>query len=360
MSGRIDWIQASRLGLMAVFVLGGMWLTWLARPVLTPFLFAFVISYLLAPLVDWCGRLGLPRIVAILAIYALFSASLATLGIYLIPLLFQESLRMIQRLPQWTTALEQYWSFWLVKLHQAPIPPSIWLMLDQTTRHLESYLFSLVKSFLKVALGMVPGVISVLVAPVLAFFVLKDLDRIRLRFWSLIPMSWRPGAFKLGLDIDQALNGFIRGQLLVALLVAVLSTAWTMALGIPFALLIGALAGVTDVLPYVGPIVGAVPAIILALTISPWKVAYVVIGFIIIHQLEGTVIAPKVVGESVGLHPLVVIFALLAGGDIAGLTGLLLAVPLAAVAKGSIYHLFRRLAEHGLARHLPQSLSRRS
>jgi predicted PurR-regulated permease PerM len=86
----------------------------------------------------------------------------------------------------------------------------------------------------------------------------------------------------------------------------------------------------------------------LALTISPWKVVYVIIGFIVIHQLEGTVIAPKVVGESVGLHPLIVIFSLLVGGDVGGLMGLLLAVPITAVAKVAVQHVFRRLTETGL------------
>ncbi len=320
-----------------------MWLAWVTRPVLTPFLFAFVIAYLLAPLVDWCGRRGIPRIVAILAIYLVFGGSLALAGVYVAPRLLQESLRMIHRLPVWTKAVEGYWSFWLTKLHQAPMPASLRAMLDQTTQRLATYLLGLVQSVLRLALGMVPGAISLLLAPILAVFVLKDLDRIRSRFWTLIPWTLRPAVYKLGLDIDQALNGFIRGQLMVALFVGLLSAAWTLALGIPFALLIGALAGVTDVLPYLGPIVGAIPAVILALTISPWKVAYVVIGFVIIHQLEGTVIAPKVVGDSVGLHPLIVIFALLGGAELAGVTGLLLAVPSAAVIKVGVVHAFRRL-----------------
>jgi len=342
-SSGINWIQGVRAAFIAVLVVGGMWLTWLAKPVLTPFLFAFIIAYLLAPFVDWCARRGVPRIVAIVAIYALFGVALFLVGVYLVPRLLQESLRLIHRLPVWTRALEGYWSFWLQKFHQAPIPPTIRTMLNQTTHRLETYLFGIVQSLLRAALGLVPGVLSVFVAPILAFFVLKDLERIRIRFWTLIPWTWQPSVFKLGIDIDQALNGFIRGQLLVAFLVAVLSAAWTMILGIPFALLIGALAGITDILPYVGPIVGAIPAVILALTISPWKVAYVILGFVIIHQLEGTVIAPKVVGNSVGLHPLIVIFALLAGGDLGGLTGLLLAVPMAAVVKVMVAHISRRL-----------------
>lgn len=355
----MGWVQAIRWALIAALLVGGMWLAWLARPVLTPFLFAFVIAYLIAPLVECGVRLGIPRLVVILVIYLVVGGILVLAGIYLIPMLLQESLHLIRQLPNWTTAVERYWSFWLRRLHQAPIPSSVRKALTQSTHHLETNLFQIVRSLLTIVWRLVPGLISAFVAPILAFFVLKDLDRIRSRFWSVIPLEWRPAVFKLGLDVDRTLNGFIRGQLLVALAVGILSAMWTAFLGIPFAILIGALAAITDVLPYLGPVVGAIPAIILAFTISPWKVAYVVAGFIVIHQLEGTVIAPKVVGESVGLHPLIVIFALLVGGEVDGITGLLLAVPLTAVVKVVIAHLFRRLSVTGVSARLKEPANSR-
>ena len=327
-----------------------MWLAWLARPVLTPFLFAFIIAYLLAPWMDWCVQGGIPRILAVLITYAVVGGGLFTLSVYLTPLLVQQSLWLVHRLPEWTRALAAYWSYSLTRVHQAPIPELIRRLLAQSSSHIEARLFVILKSVLKTVFGLVPGILSIVVAPVLAFFILKDLERIRRTFWGLVPIGWRPGIFKLGVDIDDALNGFLRGQLLVALVVAVLASAWTFVLNIPFALLIGALAGITDVIPYVGPIVGAIPAVILALTVSPWKALYVVCGFIVIHQLEGTVIAPKVVGDSVGLHPLVVMFVLLVGGEVYGLVGLLLAVPLTAVGKVVLVHAIERLAECGLHR----------
>jgi predicted PurR-regulated permease PerM len=130
---------------------------------------------------------------------------------------------------------------------------------------------------------------------------------------------------------------------MVAVVVGLLSTVWMIVLKIPFALLIGAVAAVTDVIPYLGPVAGAIPAVLLGLTRSPWVSLYAVLGFVVIHQLEGTVISPKVVGESVGLHPLVVIFAILAGGAIAGFWGLIIGVPLAAVLRVVLQHGYRRL-----------------
>lgn len=341
-AGQPRW--ARRL-LFFALALGLGWLGWTARPVLTPFLFAIVIAYLLAPLIDFLALRGLPRSLAILLVYAVLGAAVVGLGLYLIPLMVQESVGLIRRLPDWTRALQTFWSLWLARLHEAPLPPSLRVSLNQAARGLETHLFVLLKSLLKALFGLVPGFLSVLIAPILAFFLLKDLDRIRRHVWALIPVDWRPAAYKLGLDVDRSLAGFIRGQLLVALFVGLMATLWTGVLRIPFAPLIGALAAVTDIVPYIGPVVGAIPAVILAFAVSPLKAVYVILGFVVIHQLEGSVVGPKVMGESVGLNPLVVIFSLLVGGEAAGLTGLLLAVPVAAVIKVAVVHLYRRLTD---------------
>jgi predicted PurR-regulated permease PerM len=222
------------------------------------------------------------------------------------------------------------------------MPNAIRLAVIGTGLHLKSQLLHALKNLVGAVFGLVPGVLSFVVAPILAFYVLKDLPRMRDRFWDFVPVDWRASVYKLGFDLDRALNGYIRGQLMVALVVGILSTVWMIVLHIPFALLIGAVAAMTDIIPYVGPIAGAIPAVILGLLHSPWVSLYAVIGFVVIHQLEGTVISPKVVGDSVGLHPLMIIFAILAGGEIAGFTGLLLGVPTAAVGKVIVTHLYRR------------------
>lgn len=345
-----------RWGLLAFFFCGGLWLLWTTRAVLLPFVFALVLSYLLAPAVDAIVHHGrINRVLAILLVYVLVALGFALAIFYMIPLLIQESVRVIQMVPGLVAGAQADWDYWLTKFHQAPIPPSIRQALNATGQHLEAQLFTALKRAIAAMFGLFPGVVSLLVSPVLAFYLLKDLDRIRARFWSVVPVEWQAAVYKLGFDVDEALNGFIRGQLAVALVVGGLSAAWAAALGIPFAALIGAVAGVTDVIPYVGPIAGAVPAVILGLTQSPWIAAYAVAGFVAIHQLEGTVIAPKVVGESVGLHPLIVIFAILAGGEMAGLMGLLLGVPVAAVLKVVLSHLYHRLAI-ALDRHSAGSL----
>lgn len=332
-----------RWGLLVVFGAGGIGLLWVTRAILTPFLFALVLAYLLAPLVEVFVRHGIHRIWAILMVYALLGIALAAAMIYMIPLLVQESVHVIHMVPSLVLGTQRTWDVWLRRLHQAPIPASLRTAITGTGIHLQGQLLGVLKNLISAMFGLVPGVLSLIIAPVLGFYFLKDLERIRMRFWDIVPVEWRSSMFKLGFDVDRTLNGFIRGQLTVALVVGILSTIWVLILGIPFPLLIGALVTVTDVIPYVGPIAGALPAVFLALNISPLTALYTIFGFVAVHQLEGAVIAPKVMGESVGLHPLVVVFAILAGGELGGIIGLLVAVPTAAVLKVFLGHLYRRL-----------------
>lgn len=332
-----------RWGLLAVSIVGLLMLLGWAGPVLLPFVFAFVIAYLLAPSVQMFDRHGLNRVVSILLVYAIAGLIIAGTIVYMFPLLLQESVHLIRLVPNFIAGLQHTWAYWLNRFHEAPIPRSIRKAINQTGTHLEGQMLTWLKGLVTAVFGLVPGVLSLIVAPVLAFYLLKDLDRIRSRFWHMIPIAWRPQIYKLGVDMDSALNGFIRGQLMVALVVGSLSGLWVWVLHIPLAVLIGAIAGITDVIPYVGPIAGALPAVLLGFNISPYTALYAVLGFVVIHQLEGVVIAPKLVGDSVGIHPLIIIFAILVGGELAGVVGLLLAVPLTAAGKVLFSHMYRWL-----------------
>ncbi|HBQ95610.1 MAG: AI-2E family transporter [Firmicutes bacterium] len=332
-----------RWGLLAVFVVGVVGILSAARVVLLPFLFAIILAYFLAPLVELFVKHRIHRVPAILLSYALVVLILAATVVYMVPLWVQETGKMIHVVPTLTKQIQLSWNYWLKRFHQAPIPGSVRKAIDEAGIRWENKLFSLTRQLVSAVFGVLPGVLSVVVSPILAFYLLKDMDRIRERFWQVVPIRWHAPVYVLALDVDRALNGFIRGQLLVALFVGILSGLWVGFLGIPLALLIGAIAALTDVIPYVGPIAGAVPAVMLGLEQSPIKALYAVLGFVAIHQLEGTVIGPKIMGDSVGLHPLVVIFAILVGGEIGGLAGLLLAVPTAAVVKVILGHLYRHL-----------------
>ncbi|MCL8207634.1 MAG: AI-2E family transporter [Actinomycetia bacterium] len=339
--------RALRIAYVAAAALAGAGLLWVSWGVLMPFVFAGVLAYLLAPVVAWFESHGLNRVAGVLLAYALTAIGVAALVLYLLPMAVQQSLNLAHVLPGFVTLAQTTWDRLLATFHEAPIPPAIRQALNQFAVNAERRLVGEIREAVGAVFGLVPGLIAVAVSPILAFYLLKDLPQITRQFWALVPLDWHPAAFKLGRDLDRTLAGFIRGQLLVALLVGSLSTILTMLLGLPYALLIGMVAGLTDIIPYVGPIAGALPAVLLGFVRSPWTGLYAILGFILIHQIEGMVLAPKVVGDAVGLHPLVVVLAILVGGELGGMGGMLLAVPAAGVARVLAQHLYRRLAQAG-------------
>jgi predicted PurR-regulated permease PerM len=181
------------------------------------------------------------------------------------------------------------------------------------------------------------------ISPILAFYLLHDWFKIKEELLTLLPTKYRRETIAIFKDVDKVLSGVIRGQLTVALIVGVLVTIGLYFLHVKYFLLIAILASMLDVIPYFGAFIGATPAVTLALLHSPLLAFKVAILFFAIHQLEGTVIHPRILGENVGLHPLSVIFFVFVGGELGGFIGMLLGVPLAAIGKVFIRHLFNAL-----------------
>ncbi len=177
------------------------------------------------------------------------------------------------------------------------------------------------------------SLVHIVTIPVLTFYFMKDGDDITDFSKKLILPRSRKWVFPLMHRIDDVLGGFIRGQLLVALIIGILSSIALLILGVDYWIVLGLLAGIGDLVPYIGPFLGAVPAVFITLATDPMKALWVVVAFIIIQQIEGNLISPKIVGHSVGLHPAFIIFVLLVGGALWGLVGLLVSVPLAGVLK---------------------------
>jgi predicted PurR-regulated permease PerM len=171
-----------------------------------------------------------------------------------------------------------------------------------------------------------------IVIPVVAAYMVLEADTLKLTIVGMIPAAARPRTLKIFSDLDQVIGGFIRGQIIVAAIVGALVTVLLLLLHVRYAVLIGVVAGILDVIPYVGAVAGWLPAFFIALFTNGWQNAlFVTIGIIVINQLEGHVIAPNVVSRSVELTPLAVIIALLTGGELMGVPGLLLAVPVAGI-----------------------------
>jgi predicted PurR-regulated permease PerM len=178
----------------------------------------------------------------------------------------------------------------------------------------------------------------VMIVPFLAFYMMKDLDVFERAALQYVPRARRKHAVRLLKDIDAALGSYIRGQLIVSVCVGVLAYIGYLIIGMPYPLLMAGFVSLFDIIPYLGPFFGALPALIMATTIS-WKmVLMVIVVNMICQNLESNVISPQVVGKSMKMHPLTIILVLLIGGELAGIVGMILAVPFYAAMKVVVQH----------------------
>lgn len=185
--------------------------------------------------------------------------------------------------------------------------------------------------------------VAVVGIPVVSIYMLSEAAAIKRFFVGAFKPSWRPTVVDVLGDVDRVIGGFVRGQVIVALVVGILSTAALLILRVPYAVVIGAWAGLMDVIPYIGPPAGAIPALVVAFVFNGAGDALgVAAAFVAINQLEGHLLSPRIVSATVKITPLAVIFALLVGAKIFGFWGLLVAVPLAGVIRVALVRVFQR------------------
>jgi predicted PurR-regulated permease PerM len=310
------------------------------RGVLLPFILAALLAYMLVPLVGWWQRLGLPRRLAILAAYALVATVAAGFVLLALPDLVAELQRLAGSLPVLTTAVRQRLAALRSGYGRLPLPSGLRRAVDQTVARAQRAVEAGIRQALADLLGGFQMLFSLALAPVLTYYGLADLPRIKEGFARLLPPAARQPVLSCLSDLDAVLAGFIRGEVLIALAVGALATVAALALGLRYAFTLGLAAFLGELIPYFGPFLGALPALAVAAVQGGLGLAMETgAAYLAIQQIESMLLAPRIVGGSVGLHPLLTIAALLVGEHIAGLVGMLFAVP--AVAS------LRVLAVHG-------------
>lgn len=177
--------------------------------------------------------------------------------------------------------------------------------------------------------GFIGGLVAVLTVLVSCYYLLSERDKIS-KFVSNFPVEHKGMYLKMIEQISAKMGAWLRGQLSLMLIVGALNTVILAALGVPYTLALGVWAGLTEVIPYLGPILGAIPAVLAAFFLAPWKGVVILIWFILVQQFEGQFLVPRIMGKAVGLSPVIIIFAMLAGGRLLGVLGIFLAVPAAA------------------------------
>ncbi|MCC6215156.1 MAG: AI-2E family transporter [Polyangiaceae bacterium] len=333
-------------GLVVTLAIGGVGCAvyWL-RDVLAPLFLAFLIAYVLDPVVDRLERRGLPRAAATGLTVALALAAVPALALLVIPGVAREVSQVVAELPAKLAGLEERLEPTLASWGIAiPHTGDEWIAELRKHSELGKSLATPVSTALGwLASGTVSAlsaVVGALVVPVFAVYLLNDFDRITSGTANLVPRRWRPIVRQYAGEIDAILGQFLRGQVLVMLLLAILySTAYAI-IGVKLAIPIGVVAGILNFVPYVGSAFALLAGTFMTLLGGGGlaQVLAVAGAYTVIQTLEGFVITPRIVGKTVGLPEAWVLVALFVGGELFGFTGVLLAVPVAAVAKIFVQH----------------------
>lgn len=313
------------------------WLIYLLSPVLPPFLMAALLAYLFNPVVDKLQNMGVTRTLSVTLVFFLLTILLILVLLLLVPQIEKQFLYLVRKLPEYIDVIQNKFLPWLaaylgiseIDVDSASLKQWFAENWTQAGGFAKNVLASLSKS----GLAMVAWVGSVVLVPVVGFYLLRDWNHITARIKEMVPRNIEPAFTKLTRESDEVLGAFIRGQLLVMLALGIIYSIGLGLIGLKLAILIGLLAGLVSFVPYLGFIIGVLAASIAILlqTQQAIDVLYVLAVFAVGQFFESVVLTPTLVGDRIGLHPVAVIFAVLAGGQLFGFIGVLLALPVAAV-----------------------------
>jgi len=307
------------------------------KAILAPFLIAMIIAYVLNPIVTLLNDRRVPRTIAVLLIYAVFIISVTVILMNMIPMLIKQLEELNTQMPRINAKAEDL----MEGINQSSLlPTSVRSGVYEWIHLTEERMGRAMSEFMDNIGATLNILFMALIVPFLIFYILKDFDVFERTVIAYVPKSHRKHMVRMFKDIDEALGNYIRGQFLVCVIIGVLAYIGYTIIGMPYALLLALFVAIFNIIPYLGPYFGAAPALIVASTMSVKMMIFVVVVNTICQILEGNVISPQVVGRTLHMHPLAIIFALLVGGEIAGVVGLILAVPFFAAMKVVLQHVF--------------------
>ncbi|MCL7453185.1 MAG: AI-2E family transporter [Anaerolineae bacterium] len=340
---------------VALAVLAGVVL-WLARAVLLPYILGLVLAYLLLPVVNWLdGHMprklrtwGAARPLSIVVTYLVLISIVVGIFAFFVPLVIDQAEHLRGNWPQLSGEVQDLWQDslgWYTK----NIPDEWEQTIETNLRDLADDVVSAVQrgivATVQTVAGTVGFVIGLIVIPFWLFYILHDESQLKTGVANAVPEQARADATCAVRLIDDILSAYIRGQLLLVLFVGGMATIAMFIIGVPFALVLGLIAGLFEILPYIGPILGAIPAILVALVSDPISALWVAVAFFAIQQVENLILVPRIAGESVQLHPAVVMVVLVMGNELGGFLGMIIAVPITAIIRDIFKYAYLRLLD---------------
>ncbi|HEY0975072.1 MAG TPA: AI-2E family transporter [Solimonas sp.] len=326
--------------------LGGLLLcvaVWLLGPILTPFIIGAALAYIGDPIVDWLQRRKLSRTLGVCVVFLVLTVVGLVAMLLLAPLLYHQAVALLKNIPDWlawvqNTALPRLGVALPDGVHLDP--EGLKQIVAEHWSKAGNVLQAIWGKVSQSSVALITAIANLLLIPVVTFYLLRDWDDLVAWVRGVIPPRKLPVVSKLAQETDEVLGGFLRGQLLLMLAQAIYYTIGLWVIGLDMALLIGMLIGLISFVPYLGAIIGLLSAAIAMLvqTQDPSSLIWLGAVFAIGQFLESNILAPWLVGDQIGLHPVAVIFAVMAGGQLFGFVGVLLALPVAAVVAVLLRH----------------------
>jgi predicted PurR-regulated permease PerM len=317
---------------------------YLLRDFLGAFVLGAAIAFLIQPAVARLVALHVPRVVAIGLIFLVIIIALAGLVLLIVPLGVSEVAQLQVQAPNLAAAAQQRINS-LQGLHIFGITIDLKGTTETISSHLKDYLLGQFGNAVTIGLTALTTLLQVLLMFIVAFLLALDATSTRRVFRRLVPQDYRTDFDQIWRKVRKMLYAYTRGQLIIAGLIGVLSGIACAALGLPDAIALGLLAGITALIPYLGPFIGAVPAVLVGLAASPLKALLIAAIYFLISNIILNFVYPKVMGDAVRLPPILVIVAFIAGFSWAGILGMFVAVPIAATLRILFDHIYPRLYE---------------
>ncbi|MFD2190321.1 AI-2E family transporter [Pistricoccus aurantiacus] len=333
------WILAATVALI--------WLMILIEPILMPFFVSMVLAYLGDPLADRLEAWGLSRRLAVSVVFLVLTLIFGLALLFIVPILGRQLGQLLEALPLVYLWIQNTAVPWVQSLTGFDLGTDIDNMrqiLVDNWKETGSVAATLLAQVSRSGLALVALIGNLALIPVVTFYLLLDWDRMTANLRACLPRNWEPEIVRLAKQCDEVLSSFLRGQLLVMLCLGIIYAVGLTLLGVRFGVLIGLLAGLASIVPYLGVIVGISVAALVAFFQFESLLILLGVGgvFAFGQMMESVVLQPKLLGDKIGLHPVAVIFAVLAGGQLFGFTGVLLALPVAAVVMVLLRYLLER------------------
>jgi predicted PurR-regulated permease PerM len=356
-----------RVALLLFTTLALAFVLYLGRDALSPFVVGLLFVYLLDPAVEWLGRIGLPRGVAILLVYAVAVVLVAVAIVLAIPPLIEQVGQFFGDTPKLAALIQDQLARFRQAYEGLDIPPEIRAAIDrslaQIGRDAPTIGPGLVVPVFNSVAGFLATILGYVIIPVWVFYLLKDRPTLTIAFDRSLPGEWREDVWAVIRIAERVFGQWVRGEIILGSTVAVATFLGLLLLSVTvdpvfgrFAFFLAILAGLLELLPIIGPIIAAIPVILVGATAGPQATIAAFFLTLAIQQLENYFLVPTIQSDATKLHPSAVMFALIIGAAIGGLLGAILALPVTAAARDIYRYLFRRLSPQGVGEAPPEPI----